>query len=103
MNMYTILHIEYKMIITYLMIIEDDLCSDYTFLTYDFSKNIFVNESFNTDSFKTINIDDIPEMMEKIDKLINNKSLKSLMYEDINEYENMSIESIHIPENYQFK
>jgi len=101
--MYTTLRLEYNGSITYLMIIVDDMCSNYDFLTYDFQKNIFVNESLTKDSFKTGEKNNINTMIEKINHLIKKYTLKSLMYENITEYEDMNIEAIHIPENYGFK
>ena len=101
--MYTTLRLEYDGTITYLMILVDDLCSNYDFLTYDFHKNIFINESFTEDSFKVGKKNNISTMIEKIYQLIKNKTLKSLMYDDITEFKDMNIEAIHIPENYRFK
>lgn len=85
------------------MILVDDICSSYDFLTYDFSRSIFVDESFTTDSFiGSTGADDIGEMIEKIDRLLVEKGLEALMYEDIREFEEMTIEAIHVPESYQF-
>lgn len=101
--MYTVLRLEYKDIVTYIMILVDNICSNYDHLTYDFSRNIFVDESFTFDSFRGENTDNISKMIEKIDELIVKKGLKTLMYEDIKEFNGINIEAIHIPENYQFK
>lgn len=100
--MYTILRLRYKDTLTYIMILVDDLCSNYDFLTYDFSRNIFVDESFTTDSFITKTGCNVSKMMEKIEQLLHEKGLKALMYEDIREFEEMDIEAIHVPESYQF-
>ena len=98
--MYTVLRLEYKKNITYLMILVDNFCSNYDFLTYDFRRHIFVNESFTTDSFITEN--HICEMIEKIGILVTEKGLEYLMYKNIKRYNGINIETIHIPENYQF-
>ena len=102
--MYTILRLNYKGIITYMMILVDDLCSNYDYLTYDYTRKIFVDEAFNTDSLQnTTYTDDVITMIEKIGKLIDEVTLKTLMYEDITEYDDIKIEAIHIPENIKFK
>ena len=101
--MYTILRLQYQESITYIMILVDNLCTNYDYLTYDFNKKIFVDESFTNDSFQTNDTHNIPEMIEKIDHLIKKHSLEKLMYTDINNFEDMTIEAIHVPENYQFK
>jgi len=85
--MYIILSLNYKGIITCRMIIVDDLRTNYDYLTYDYTRKIFVDEAFNTDSLQnTTYTDDVITMIDKIGKLINEKTLKTLMYEDINEY-----------------
>ena len=102
--MYTILRLNYKGIITYMMILVDDLCSNYDYLTYDYTRKIFVDEAFSTDSLQNItNTKDAITMIEKIGKLIDEKTLKTLMYEDVTEYDDLMIEAIHIPENIKFK
>jgi len=102
--MYTILRLNYKGIITYMMILVDDLCSNYDYLTYDYTRKIFVDEAFSTDSLQNFtDTEDAITMIEKIGKLIDEVTLKTLMYEDITEYDDINIEAIHIPENYQFK
>lgn len=88
------------------MVITDNICSTYDFLTYDTTKGIFVNECFTCDSFITTDEDrreDIKVLIEKIGEMIKEVGLESLMYEKIMEYEKIRIESIHVPENYKFK
>lgn len=102
--MYTILRLEEKDIITYMMIITNEICNTYDFLSYDTTKGIFVDECFSYDSFITsTNPDDIKSLIEKIGEMIKKVGLESLMYEKIGEYDGMHIESVHVPENYMFK
>lgn len=103
--MYTILRLEYKDIYTYLMIITNKICSAYDFLTYDNIKGVFVDECFTYDSFitNTDNKEEIIVLIYKIGEMIKQLGLENLMYKKIEEYENISIESIHVPENFKFK
>jgi len=103
--MYTILRLENKDILTYLMIITNKICSTYDFLTYDTTKKIFVDECFTYDSFITTTDkkEDINVFIENIGKMIKEVGLENLMYKKISKYDNISIESIHVPENYLFK
>ena len=104
--MYTILRLEYKDNITYLMIVTNNICNSYDFLTYDTRKSIFVDECFTYDSFITKHETknrDIKEMISIIGNMIQEIGLENLMYEKISEYRNMTIESIHVPEDYYFK
>lgn len=103
--MYTILRLEYKDNITYLMIVTNNICNTYDFLTYDTRKSIFVDESFTYDSFMTQHKPkklDMEEMIIRIGDMIRDVGLKKLMYCPITEYRNMKIESIHVPEEYYF-
>ena len=88
------------------MIVTNKICNSYDFLTYDTRKSIFVDECFTYESFitqdKTQNRD-MEEMIVKIGNMIEEVGLKDLMYNHIKEYENMKIESIHVPEDYYFK
>ncbi|RAP49909.1 MAG: hypothetical protein BZ138_07165 [Methanosphaera sp. rholeuAM270] len=103
--MYTILRLEEKGILTYLMIITNKICSTYDFLTYDTTKEIFVDECFTYDSFITTTdkTGDVNALIEKIGNMIKEVGLENLMYKKISEYEDMTIESVHVPECYQFK
>ena len=104
--MYTVLRLEYHDLMTYLMILVDDICSNYDFLIYDFREKIFVDEGFNADSFKTekeIEEQQLCSFIEKIGKMIEIVGLKHLMYDDVTCFEDMNIESIHIPEAFKFK
>lgn len=103
--MYTILRLEEKGILTYLMIITNKICCTYDFLTYDTVKEIFVDECFTYDSFITTNdkTEEVKVLIDKIGEMIKNVGLESLMYEKIREYDGITIESIHVPENYLFK
>lgn len=104
--MYTILRLKYKNAITYLMILTNKICNSYDFLTYDTSRSTFLDESFTVDSFITCRETEenvINIMIEKIGSMIEELGLEYLMYNEIKEYENMSIESIHVPEGYYFK
>ena len=88
--------------ITYLMIVTDSLCGNYAFLTYDFNKKIFVDEHFTRESFKTNEEKETIPMIEKIDRMIKNKTLETLMYDEVTEFEELRVEQVHIPENYRF-
>lgn len=103
--MYTILRLEEEDIRTYIMILVDDTCSQYDFLTYDKKKSYFIDENFSYDSFitKENNDEKIKEMIKKIGLMIENIGLSYLMYNNINEFEGISIESLHVPEDYKFK
>ena len=103
--MYTILRLEYKDIYTYLMIITNKICNTYDFLTYDSIKGVFVDECFTYDSYitNTDNKEEIIVLIYKIGEMIKLLGLENLMYKKIEEYENISIESIHVPENFKFK
>lgn len=103
--MYTILRLEEKGILTYLMIITNKICSTYDFLTYDTVKEIFVDECFTYDNFITTNdkTEEVKVLIDKIGEMIKTVGLESLMYEKIREYDGITIESIHVPENYLFK
>ena len=103
--MYTILRLEQENILTYLMILVDDTCSQYDFLTYDKNKSYFIDENFSYDSFitKENNTKKIKQMIKKIGLMIEKIGLKSLMYNNITEFQGIQIESIHVPENYHFK
>ena len=103
--MYTILRLEQENILTYLMILVDNSCSQYDFLTYDKNKSYFIDENFSYDSFitKENNTEKIRDMIKKIGLMIENIGLKSLMYNNITEFQGIQIESLHVPENYQFK
>lgn len=87
------------------MILTDNTCSFYDYLTYNFKQEIFVNESFTMDCFKTNKQDKnvISDMISLIGEMIEHLTLKSLMYENNNKYRGMNIEAIHIPESFQFK
>ena len=103
--MYTILRLEQEDIRTYIMILVDDSCSQYDFLTYDKNKSYFIDENFSYDSFitKENNKDKIKDMIKKIGLMIEKIGLKSLMYNNITEFQGIQIESLHVPENYRFK
>ena len=103
--MNTILRLEQENICTYIMILVDDTCSQYDFLTYDKNKSYFIDENFSYDSFitKENNTEKIRDMIKKIGLMIENIGLKSLMYNNITEFQGIQIESLHVPENYQFK
>lgn len=105
--MYTILRLEENKLITYIMILVDDNCSSYDYLTYDYTKALFVDECFTTDSFQTerkkVDIDKVKCMITKIGRLIEERGLEYLMYNEVKEHDGISIEAIHIPENYTFK
>lgn len=103
-GLYTVLRLEDENILTYIMILADDTCSHYDFLTYDTKRKIFVDETFNEDSFiiKTEDKTRITSMITKIRNMIHEYSLKRLMYEDISAYDTLKLECIHIPENYCF-
>ena len=103
--MYTILRLEQEDIRTYIMILVDNSCSQYDFLTYDKNKSYFIDENFSYDSFitKENNTEKIRDMIKKIGLMIENIGLKSLMYNNITEFQGIRIESLHVPENYQFK
>ena len=65
-----------------------------------------VDECFTYDSFITKHEPknrDIKEMISIIGNMIQEIGLENLMYEKISEYRNMTIESIHVPEDYYFK
>lgn len=89
------------------MILTDDTCSVYDFLTYDSVKSLFVDENFSYDSFITKDLSDkkenIGKFIELIGCMIEDVGLESLMYENINEYKSIRLESVHIPDNYEFK
>ena len=60
------------------MILVDDLCTNYDYLTYDYTRKIFVDEAFNTDSLQnTTYTDDVITMIDKLGKLINEKNTKN--------------------------
>ena len=104
--MYTVIRIEYKEIMTYLMILVDDICSNYDFLTYDFRNKNFVDGSFNSDSFQSPRIlskDEMCDLIEKIGRMISVIGLQHLMYDNITSFEELIVEPIHIPENFKFK
>ena len=103
--MYTVIRLEEKGIITYLMILTNKICSTYDFLTYDTTKSLFVDECFTYDSFiaPENNEENIKTMIEKIGTMIQDVGLEKIMYGKIREYNDMYIEVIHVPECYQFK
>lgn len=103
--MYTVLRLEEKGIITYLMILTNKICSTYNFLTYDTTRDLFVDECFTYDSFiaPENSEENIRIMIEKIGNMIQKVGLEKLMYGKIREFEDIDIEVIHIPECYQFK
>lgn len=82
--MYTVIRIEYNEIMTYLMILVDDICSNYDFLTYDFRNKNFVDGSFNSDSFQSPRIlskNEMCDLIEKIGRMISVIGLQHLMYD----------------------
>ena len=103
--MNTILRLKQDNFLTYMMILTDNTCSIYDFLTYDNQSSSFVDENFSKDSFITKNENPrkISKMIEKIGDMINSIGLKSLMYDNLQEYKGIKIESIHVPEEYTFK
>lgn len=103
--MYTMLRLEENDMITYILILTDNTCSQYDFLTYDTIYDIFVDECFTYDSFLTQqgNNEDKKNMICKIGEMINEIGLQKLMYKKIKEYKGIKIETIHIPECYSFK
>jgi len=103
--MYTILRLEEDGLVTYLMILTDDTCSVYDFLTYDSRRSLFVDENFSYDSFmgRSCESSRLKVMIEKIGRMIEEVGLHDLMYDHITEYDGMYVEYVHVPENYTFK